>query len=252
MKSLKVILTAALVAVWPLVSFGSPDPSETLDQPVPEGNSWKFEVFLDDKEIGYHHFQLASYGETRQLKSVASFEYKLLFVRLFHYEHENRETWNGDCLETIHSKTDANGEPFQVEGRRETGEFRMVDTQGGESLPECVMSFAYWNPSFLQESQLLNTQSGEFQDVTISEPVYEELEIRGELHPSYRYSLAAGALKLDLWYSPDRQWLALESEVEGGRTLRYVLQDNSDEAASALPRTVSLDRTGPATIERGL
>ena len=232
MKPLKTILTTALVTVWPLLSFGSPAVSETLDQPVPEGNSWKFEVFLDNKEIGYHHFQLAGHGETRQLKSVASFEYKLLFVRLFHYEHENRETWNGDCLETINSKTDANGKPFQFEGRREAGEFRMADAQGGESLPECVMSFAYWNPAFLEQSRLLNTQSGEFQDVTVSEPVYEELEIRGELRPSYRYSLAAGALKLDLWYSPDRQWLALESEVEGGRTLRYVLKEHPDDAVS--------------------
>ena len=249
MTLLKVILAAAVAALLPLATFGSPSSSEILDQPLPEGNSWKFEVFLDDKEIGYHHFQLASYGEARQLKSIASFEYKLLFVRLFHYEHENRETWNGDCLETINSKTDANGKPFQVEGRREIGEFRVADAQGGESLPECVMSFAYWNPSFLEQSRLLNTQSGEFQDIIVSEPVYEELEIRGELRPSYRYRLAAGALNLDLWYSPDRQWLALESEVEGGRTLRYVLKELPGDGASALPRTVSL---GPAMMERGL
>jgi hypothetical protein len=31
--------------------------------------------------------------------------------------------------------------------------------------------------------------------------VFEELEVRGELRPSNRYRLAAGALNLDLWYS---------------------------------------------------
>jgi hypothetical protein len=28
-------------------------------------------------------------------------------------------------------------------------------------------------------------------------------------------------MQLDLWYSDEQEWLALESEVEGGRTLRY-------------------------------
>ena len=62
---------------------------------------------------------------------------------------------------------------------------------------------------------------GTLLDVDISSPVFEELEVRGESRPSYRYRLAAGAINLDLWYSTDNEWLALESEVRGGRTLRY-------------------------------
>ena len=46
---------------------------------------------------------------------------------------------------------------------------------------------------------------------------------RGEQRAAYRYRLAAGELRLDLWYSADREWLALESEVRGGRKLRYEL-----------------------------
>lgn len=187
------------------------------------GETWRFRVYLDDKEIGYHHFYLAEAGGMRQMRSVANFEYRLLFVKLFHYEHENLETWSGDCLYSIQSRTDSNGQPYQVNGRRDEGAFQVSGTGGEAQLPECVMSFAYWNPAFLDQPSLLNTQNGEYLDVEISPPVFEELEVRGEQRPSYRYRLAAGALNLDLWYSADRRWLALESEVEGGRRLRYVL-----------------------------
>jgi len=85
------------------------------------------------------------------------------------------------------------------------------------------MSFAYWNPAFLDQGQLLNMQSGEFLDVEISPPVAEPLTVRGELQPAYRYRLEAGELQLDLWYSTNKQWLALESVVRGGRKLRYEL-----------------------------
>jgi len=212
------VLTMAL-----LVSMAIPavQASDDIDDEVAKGNAWKFRVYLDDKEIGYHNFFVAEHGGMKQLKSEADFEYKLLFVRLFHYEHENRETWAGDCLQSIESRTDVNGKPFYVDGRLEPGEFRVDSVQGEMSLPECVMSFAYWNPRFLEQKSLLNTQDGEFMEVEISTPVFEELEVLGETRPSYRYRLAAGALNLDLWYSTDKEWLALESEVQGGRTLRY-------------------------------
>jgi len=83
------------------------------------------------------------------------------------------------------------------------------------------MSFAFWNPKALEQANLLNAQDGELLEVEISNPVFEELEVLGESRPSYRYRLAAGALNLDLWYSTNNEWLALESEVRAGRILRY-------------------------------
>lgn len=186
-----------------------------------DSGAWRFRVFLDDRKIGYHHFFLAGEGEHRQLRSEASFEYRLLFVKLFHYEHENLETWSGDCLRSIRSTTDANGRAFQVNGQAANGEFVVTTNNGSASLPDCVMSFAYWNPAFLEQEQLLNTQDGTFLDVQVSVPIQEDLVVRGEKQPSLRYRLEAGDLNLDLWYSSEQKWLALESEVSGGRTLRY-------------------------------
>jgi hypothetical protein len=199
----------------------------TLSSPgaeaVAPADAWRFRVYLDDREIGYHNFYLQQSGDMRLLHSEANFEYRLMFVKLFHYEHENRETWNGDCLSSIESRTDSNGEPYRVDGQLETGHFRVDGSAGQATLPECVMSFAYWNPAFLEQGRLLNTQNGEYLDVDISAPVAESLTVRGEQQPSYRYRLEAGELRLDLWYSANDEWLALESEVRGGRKLRYEL-----------------------------
>ena len=188
-----------------------------------QSNAWRFRVYLDDREIGYHDFYLAGNGEHRQLRSVARFEYKLLFVKLFHYEHENLETWSGNCLQSVRSQTDSNGLDLEVEGRRGADGFQVSGSAGTASLPECVMSFAYWNPVFLQQQRLLNTQDGSFLDITVSPPVQDELVRNGEPQSAVRYRLDAGEIQLDLWYSGASEWLGLESEVEGGRKLRYEL-----------------------------
>lgn len=188
--------------------------------------AWRFRVYLDEKEIGYHNFYLDENGEDRQLRSVAKFEYRVLGLRLYHYTHENVETWSDGCLQSIESWTDANGRPYAVAGQAEpepAGGFRVRGSAGEEALTGCVMSFAYWNPAFLQQERLLNTQTGKFHEVEVSPPVRETLQLRGEPRDAWRYRVAAEGLRLDLWYSAEREWLALESEVKSGRTLRYEL-----------------------------
>jgi hypothetical protein len=43
------------------------------------------------------------------------------------------------------------------------------------------------------------------------------------MQPAYRYLLGAGELQIELWYSENKEWLALETEARGGRRLRYEL-----------------------------
>jgi len=195
----------------------------SFPQSGPAQGEWRFRVYLDDKEIGSHDFFLEQQGALRVLRSAADFEYRLLFVKLYEYQHVNRETWQGDCLSSIESSTDANGKPYAVLGQRAEGAFIVESDEGEALLPSCVMSFAYWNPEFLKQTHLLNSQNGEYLEVDVSAPVTEELRVRGELHRAIRYRLTAGDLELELWYSEDQKWLGLSSETEGGRTLRYEL-----------------------------
>ena len=190
---------------------------------VAANQEWRFRVFLDDKEIGYHDFVLEKVDNQLTLQSEANFEYRLMFVKLYGYEHENTETWADGCLTGIESKTDANGKPFQVSGSLEGNGFVLNGTAGEVVLPSCSMSFAYWNPSFLKQERLINTQNGEVLDVEVSEPERVEIEVRGILQPALRYRLGAGEMKIELWYSENHEWLALETEARGGRRLRYQL-----------------------------
>jgi hypothetical protein len=146
-----------------------------------------------------------------------------LFLKLYGYEHENVEVWNGDCLTRIDSRTDANGEPFAVKGALTDNAFVLDDNGTFESLPPCVMSFAYWNPTFLQQERLLNSQNGEYVDVAVSEPAQVQIEVRGTVLPALRYRLESEQLGIELWYSQDQQWLGLEADTESGRKLRYEL-----------------------------
>jgi hypothetical protein len=159
----------------------------------PAGKTWDFKVYLDGREVGTHRFTLAGTGGQRELRSEASFDYKLLFLGVWRYRHEALERWEGRCLASLVSRTEDNGERYAVDWRR------------GE---RCEMSFAYWDPRILAASRLLNAQTGELEPVEVT-------ALGGE-----RWRLSTSGMHIELSYA-DGDWTGLEA-MRDGRRLRYV------------------------------
>lgn len=205
------------------VLFASPGFIQARDGLGESQQEWNFRVFVDNREIGTHKFRVDRNGEQQYMSSIADFEYKLLFVTLYDYKHQNQEIWRDGCLYRIESSTDANGKDYSVLGEKQDEGFAVTGSKEQLVLNDCVMSFAYWNPGFLNADKLLNTQNGEYLDVVISDPVSDEIQVHGVSVAAQKYSLKAKKLDLELWYSPAGEWLGLQTQYENGRTLRYEL-----------------------------
>ena len=192
-----------------------------------QSSQWQFKVLLDNREIGTHHFTLSESNGRQTIQTEARFDVKVLFVNLYRYRHQSTEVWQGNCLRSIDSETDANGKPFLVKGDLVSGQsndnyfqVNTVDTE--KELPSCIMTFAYWNPDFLSEDKLLNSQTGIYEEVMITRLGEESLQLNGVAVAAVKYLIDLKAGPITLWYSAnDFHWLALESVAAGGRILRY-------------------------------
>jgi len=184
---------------------------------------WRFTVYLDDTEIGHHHFRVEGFDNQRFVATDAQFNVKFLFFNAYRYRHENREIWSDGCLQGLESSTDDNGEFFQVVAEQRDEKFIVESRNQKNNIAGCVKSFSYWDPSFLTADKLLNSQTGEYLNVEVQELGSDRVEVKGEATPARRYRLTADNLTIDLWYSAQSEWLALESHTDGGR-LRYLIQ----------------------------
>jgi hypothetical protein len=213
---------------WPAMLFmilmAAQSPPARSQTPLPaKMQSWNFRVYLDDKPIGYHRFDLRTEGERRELHSAARFDVKVLFINAYKYIHDDNESWRGDCLQSLKASTDDNGKQLNVSATLQDEQFTVISSARRYVLPGCVMSFAYWNPLMLQQKQLLNAQTGDYDAVTIKLIGDVSLQVRGINQAARQYRLSGSKLSIDLWYSPSGEWLALESTTESGRRLRYLL-----------------------------
>ena len=186
---------------------------------------WRFRVMLGKKEIGYHEFLVNRQEEQTLVEINAQFDVKILFINAYSYSHQNQELWLNDCLSRLESVTDDNGQMLSVLGEIDDSSF-VVNTPSDRRAENatCVRSFAYWNPTFLESTRLLNPQTGEIIDVSISSQGDEMIEVVGETIAATRYALEMEDGTISIWYGRDNgQWLALEAPVSGGRVLRYEL-----------------------------
>lgn len=139
----------------------------TVGSALATTNTWRFRVFLDEREIGWHEFRLEQEGDARR---------------------------------------------------------RLTSHAGAAALPSCIMTFAYWDPGFLEQSRLLNPQSGKYGAVKSRTAGTETMVVRGSPRTTIRRQLFAEGRTIDLWYSTEGEWLGLESHPDGKRRLQYRLQ----------------------------
>ena len=196
-------------------AYASTYASESIDK------NWQFKVYLDGDEIGFHNFSMIYKEQHQEIYSSARFDVKFLFITAYSYKHDNVERWNGQCLNSINAITDDNGELYKVTGKADTDAFVVNTSDKQNKYLPCIKTFAYWDPEFLKETTLLNSQTGEMIAVDSEFIGNETLKHMGEDIIARHYRLRGDNLQIDLWYSTDDHWLALESITESGRIVRY-------------------------------
>jgi hypothetical protein len=185
---------------------------------------WHFAVSLDGKRIGEHDFAVAQRGDDIDVDIHAHFKVHAAFIPLYGYDHQDHEVWRRGCLALMDSQTNDDGKRLAVHGFAKGGGFEVQGSHGVATLPACVKSFAYWDKSFLTESRLLNSQTGEYESVFLTRHGVETFQVSGRSLAAEHFSLRSRHFGIDLWYSSEGEWVALESHLESGRTLRYEIE----------------------------
>jgi hypothetical protein len=177
---------------------------------------WKFNAILNDKVIGQHTFKV----DNKKTVSSADFHIEFMFMDIY-YKHVSEELWAQGCLTKIVSKTDDDGKIYEVNGLLKDNEFLIKTNKLSESLPPCIMTFAYWDPNILKQTKLLNSQNAEWLDIETTLIKQESLIIKGREIITNHYVLKGTKegnerLVIELWYDEKMNWVGLKSPTPIG------------------------------------
>lgn len=221
---MKLLIKNLAVVVGFVLVFGNSSASNVVaDQAAAQ--SLNFKVWLDDMPIGYHRVSINKQANKKQIHTVANFDVRFLFIPVYSYAHETHETWEENCLVGISSTTDDNGDDYFITSKLNDSKMSLVTQDGSATIHGCVRTFAYWDIELLKTDRLLNTQTGEYQAASITDMGVKVLSIDQHQLEARQFRLVCEDRVIDLWYTEDLDWLALESVTESGAVLRYLPED---------------------------
>ena len=223
-RAFAIILIFVILFFWLGLAVATEIGSETVSDPNGR-QKILFEVFLGKKRVGEHSFLFAPSSDGVKVQSRASFNYRLLNISLYKYEHFSEENYDSEnCLVKINSSTLAETKirgsvKQKIAGQRKGNEFLITGSNEEQLDKNCVMPFAYWNPKFLKQTSLLNAQTGKQVHIAVRElPATES---------GAKYSLEGENLDIEVQYSAEGSWISLQSKLGRGRNLRYVLSSET-------------------------
>ena len=185
---------------------------------------WRFDVSADGVPIGTHTYIVRDESGERTVQSDMQFRVRLLVVDAYRYEHHAIETWRDDCLASLESRTEERGATTVVSGRRVDNRFEIDGADGPAQLPACVMTFAYWNPKVLEQTHLVNAQTGVWTAVSVRNLGDDAITVRDKPRDARRYRITTEKNRIDLWYAKDTgEWLAMRATTSNGHVLAYAL-----------------------------
>jgi hypothetical protein len=211
----RLILGGVALAAMPVFPLGAA-------LPIPAGNRLGFDILRKGAKLGTHVLTFEPGGSGLTVHIAVELTYKLLGVTLYHYRHRATEVWSGDQVTAIDCRTDDNGSPYQVTGRREAGGFAVTGTGTPRYIaPADALPATHWNRREL-DGPWINTQNGHLIRPKITpQGVTSIPTANGGSIPARHYALS-GEVQLDIFYD-DRGWAGL-SFVKGGAPIVYERQ----------------------------
>ncbi len=114
-------------------------------------------------------------------------------------------------------------------GERQGEKFLVRGNRNDELEIGCLMPFAYWSPRLLDQTALINGQTGKITPIKIQSVDSPD--------SGKNYVLSGKDLNIELAYSSEDKWTGLQSKLPLGRTLKYTLVSYQRSA----PELVSLN-----------
>lgn len=201
-------------------AFKSPTMCENVDPIARYGNELRFQIRRNDAPVGRHIVQFHRGTDGLRVVAQSNIDISFLGFNAYSFRYRSESLWQNGKLAVLSVNVDDDGDLTAITAKRENGELLVTGPDGEKALPTEIFPTDHWNCGVLGSTTVLNTLTGNPNDVTIRARDRETLRTtQGTLvatHFTYDGDLVTNA-----WYDRDGRWVGLQFEAEDGSTIVY-------------------------------
>jgi len=179
-----------------------------------------FDVYRKGEKVGYHRVRFHRDSKDLIVSSRFHLKIRFLFLTAFEYLYEAEGRWRDGHLQRLEAAVNDNGTQMSLAAER-SGDLVAVKSADGtvtERAP--IYPTNHWNVSVLPETRVLNTLTGEINDVRIERQGSEKVTTEAGEVSATRYAYT-GDLEADVWYDDAGRWVKLRFAARDGSVIEY-------------------------------
>jgi uncharacterized protein DUF6134 len=178
--------------------------------------SLKFNAYRGTSQVGTHAVSVMPAGNQTKVHVAIDMKVSAAFITLFAFKHEGEEIWQDGRLVGLSSRTDDNGDAYQVTGQATADGFR-IEGPGGPALAraDTFTSNSVWNTALLRRATAVDVQHGGIIGLSVKPEGREAIAVAGATLPASKYQFVTPFIAGSVWYDSDGRWVKALFERDG-------------------------------------
>ena len=165
-------------------------------------NEIKFEIFRNDKKVGYHNIIFSRDKEMLIVRNEIQFEIKKLGISFYKYQSEGTEVYDQDgLLFTFNSKTSDNKKLKYCNIEAKGNENYLIDGSSykGTFNKDFAIS-SYWNHEILKKNTQISGITCKIRNQKVTFLKNESIEVKGQTTKTSVFNIDGKGLDTQIWY----------------------------------------------------
>ncbi|WP_299436164.1 DUF6134 family protein [uncultured Rhodospira sp.] len=191
---------------------------------VPDGYAYThaltYRIFRGDDPIGTSTVEVYARGADRAIVTRTSIDVAVFFYS-YTSRHAATEVWENGRLVALKTRTNDDGEAFEVSSTYGPEGLRVSGAAGAYTVPAGVPAKSFWNRDILTASHVITTKRGALEPVQTTTLGRETVEFIGGTVKATRSRFKTDDV-IDLWYTDDGLLVKALRDSIGGDIL-YLL-----------------------------
>ena len=190
-----------------------------------EFNVLNYELFRNDKSIGYHKYNFERKDSSLKVKSVVEFKITKLGVDLYKYYAESDENYKNNTFFSFNSKTNQNNKEKYVKIKKTSDDNLIIDGTSfkGETSNKNIVG-TWWNHEIIQADAQISAISGRIIEQKVTFLGKKEIELYGKKYQALHFNFSSSdqslpdnkKLNTDIWYEENTfLWLKASFKKSG-------------------------------------
>lgn len=180
-----------------------------------------FDVYRKGNLVGEHRVSFERLTDGR-IQATSRFEIaiKVLFITAYRYTYDSIGIWQDNEMLSMSARVNDNGDEVTLEAIRTDTGYDIAGRDGAYTAEAPLFPTTHWNTGILTQSRVLNTLTGNLDEVTIT-PSGQEMVLTNAGEVEATKFVYTGELDVTVWYDAEGRWVNMRFPGKDGTEITY-------------------------------